>query len=211
MERSTWGGLTSTAAVNTLLGDVGASLSAEDTLIFSVVVDSIGGAGELRARGVEFGITEQASFIERDTHGGHFVLQLEPAKNGSDVTIIPQSFQDAGGQGFDVKQSSLEDGFSVTLTVDSKGYAFLLEDIVVTNGGAQNGNNTATIRGTFAGNEFLDHFSTAHYYLAAQKFNNGHLTLDVRESKIAVIPELSVSALLIGIAGMLFVLRRRRS
>lgn len=203
------GGFSSTADINTLLSAGGTSLSAEDTLIFSVVVDSIGGKGELRSRGFEFGVSEEASFVERETKGRHLVLQLEPAKHGSDVSIIPQSFQDVGGRGFDVKQASLEDGFSVTLTVNSMGYIFLLEDIVVANGGAQNGNKTATITGTFTGNEFIDNFSRAHYYLAAQKFNNGNLTLNIRESKIVTIPELSVSALIVGVTGLLFVIRRR--
>ncbi|MEP4049578.1 MAG: M60 family metallopeptidase [Luteolibacter sp.] len=171
------GGFTSTQSINTLTP---VNLAATDTVTMSATIDSIGGTGELRANGIDFGMSSAA-----DLRGGgsslNLLLGIEAANTGSDVNLVGSFVGDAD-VGFDILQSSLEDGFRITLTANSTGYRFVLTDIVV----RESGKTTAVVSGTFSGTEFVDYFSGGHFHLSAQKWNNGNLEVDLSEASIDV-------------------------
>jgi hypothetical protein len=169
------GGFSSTESMSALQGT---ALTSTNAISMSVTVDSIGGTGELRSNGITFGMTGAASFGGGGTPS--LLLGLEAASNGSDVTVA-SLFVTGGDAGFDVVQSSLEDGFSITLTADVSGYSFLLTDIV-TDGGA----TSASVEGSFSGTEFVDNFNNGFFYIAAQKWDTGNIELDISEATISV-------------------------
>ncbi|MEP4077268.1 hypothetical protein [Haloferula sp.] len=162
------GGFASTSDINTLNGS---ALTAADTVTIKVTVDSLT-VGNLRANGVEFGMASAVGFRPANS----LLIGMAGSNNGSDVRIVAGSFQDAGTLEFNSSQADIIDGFSITLTANAAGYTFFLEDILVagsTNPAYSNGDTTATISGTFSGTEFLDNFSTGHFYSAVQQQTAG--------------------------------------
>jgi hypothetical protein len=155
-----------------------ADLTSNHEVVIKETIDSITGAS-LRANGITFGLAGAQAF---GGGTGNLLLGIEAANNGSDVLIINSSFQDAGLAGFDITESSLYDGFSITLTADQSGYTFLLADIIVTGSGA----TSATVSGSFAGTEFVDNFGTGYFYTAAQKYDDGDMTIDYSEASIVI-------------------------
>lgn len=146
-----------------------------------MTVDSI--SATLRSNGVEFGLSDTAAF--RGGSAANLLLGMAGSNAGSDVRITA-SFQDDGSLDFNSNMAAIQDGFSITLTANAAGYSFTLSDILVagsTNALYTDGATTATIAGTFAGTEFLDNFSTGHFYTAFQQFG-GTMVADISSASI---------------------------
>lgn len=176
------GGFSSMESMSTLLGT---ALDATDAVALTLTVDSIGGSGELRANGIFFGMAGAAALT-----GGRapsLLLQIEAGNNGSDVAVS-SSFTTGGDAGFNALQSSLEDGFSITLTANRSGYQFELSDIVTDSGAT-----SSSVEGTFGGTEFVDHFNGGRFYFSAQKWNNGNIELDISKASVEEVPFVEIS------------------
>lgn len=171
------GGFGSTENMSSLLGT---SLHSSNEVTIRVTVDSIGGVGELRSNGFSFGMGGAPVFYGGGTHS--LFMAIAADNSGAGVSLY-STFLTGGATGLAVSQSSLEDGFGITLTANSRGYRFELTDIVVNGSGA----TTAEVQGSFFGTEFVDHFNQGHFYLSAQKWNTGNVVLDVSEASMAVV------------------------
>ncbi|MDF7809282.1 Ig-like domain-containing protein, partial [Pontiellaceae bacterium B12219] len=167
-------GFASTSDINTLNGT---ALTAADTVILKVAVEDLDGT--IRANGVNFGMSSDVNFVVPTESGTSLLIGAEAANNGSDI-LIAGSFQDSGNTGFKASDAELYNGFTMTLTADVTGYTFVLDSV-----GAA---DPVTVSGTFAGSEFLDYFSTGHFYYAAQQFNTGSpLVSTISEASISIV------------------------
>ncbi|MGJ8641999.1 MAG: PEP-CTERM sorting domain-containing protein [Luteolibacter sp.] len=209
-------GFASTSNIDTLIG--GGGLTAADTVTMSVTVDSISGA-QFRSNGYEFGLSESASFRPAT---GSFLLGMAASNSGSDVRFMSKfGSTDVNGDGsldWNSNQDAILDGFTITLTADVVGYSFFIEGILVagsTNADYTDGDTTATISGNWAGTEFLDNFGGGHLYTAVQQrtgqTEGDNMITDYSAATIdvTVVPEPS-SAALLGLAGLVLILRRRK-
>jgi hypothetical protein len=184
-------GIASTENINTLNGT---ALTADDTVILKVTVDSI--SGDLRSQGVIFGMFSSNSVPNADTG---LIIGTEMGNIGNDINIR-SSFQDIGATGDKSSNAEIYNGFSITLTANVDGYSFVLDSI---------GDTTPiTVNGTFSGTEFVDNFGTGHFNYSAQKFNTGAVTTTISEATITVIPEPATLGLVVAMGGSLLWVRR---
>ncbi|MEP2776282.1 MAG: PEP-CTERM sorting domain-containing protein [Luteolibacter sp.] len=193
-------GIASMSSINTLLGDASmAALTSADTVTFTATITGI--TGDIRANGIEFGMSPTATGFRPDDH----LLYGLKAQN-NDNTIVDNAFVDGGSSaGASATEGSIKDGFNITLTANNAGYTFFLSGI-----DAGGGVTTITKSGGFTGTQFVDNFANGHYYLAIQRFNTAPDTvMNISEASIAVVPEPS-SLTLLGFGLTALLVRRRR-
>ncbi|MDB0068613.1 PEP-CTERM sorting domain-containing protein [Akkermansiaceae bacterium] len=196
-------GLASSQDIDTLMGGLG--LVSTDTVTMTMTVSSTTGANDLKANGIEFGMSSDGTSFRP---AGNLLLQIDADNDNSGMAINGITSLTINAAGWAVTEASLADGFTVTLVADSAGFNFTLTDI------QEFGNltNTTLIFGsTFAGTEFIDNFGGGHLYYARQG-SNGTVDVNLSEFSIDVtsaIPEPSTALLsFLGFAGLL---RRRRA
>lgn len=165
------------ASTNDINSMSGTALTDADTVVFKASISGITG-GDVRANAVEFGMSPDGTgFRPVDS----LIYSMQAANN---LHKFQNSFQDAGTLTARSSEDSMKDGFDITLVVDKDGYTFFINDII----NSADGDATTIIQsGTFAGTEFLDHFSTGHFYMAAQKWNTGEVVMNVSEAYVAVL------------------------
>ncbi|MDP0492390.1 MAG: hypothetical protein Q7Q71_15185 [Verrucomicrobiota bacterium JB023] len=173
------GGFASLDTINTLLGT---PLTDSDTVTIQFTVDSVGGAGELRSRGIELGLSSSPTIDGNDpVSTNNLILGFSGAANGSNYDL--QNSIETLGLGDFITNASAIDGFTVTLTADSSGYVIESTGAVLTNSGEE----PAALTGTFSPGQFTDLFGNGHLYLNVQQ-RNGGVTLEISEASIDVTP-----------------------
>lgn len=192
-------GFSSTDNINTLNGT---PITDSDTVTLTISVASFS-VGALRANGVSFGLDNDAAAVISIDDAGDNIIRLEASNAGGDIfNFLDGSSIDTG---FTSTTAELTNGFTATLVADVDGFTYTLESV---------GNTSPlTVSGSFSGTEFVDTVGSAHFSFSQQQFNaanNGvNLLSNITEARIEVIPEPSSTALL-GLAGLAFIMRRRK-
>ena len=175
------GGFGSTDDIDTLKGS---ALLDTDTLIISLTVDSVSqtGTSELRSRGIQFGMAETIALDGGTTSPNSLILGFGGGGNSGPVDVIVGTGANSTevAPAFTIEPSSVADGFEITLTANSTGYTFSYTGLTASSG------TLADVTGTFAPGEFVSNFGAGHFYLLAQKRNQGTTTLDISEARISI-------------------------
>ncbi|MDB4507170.1 PEP-CTERM sorting domain-containing protein [Akkermansiaceae bacterium] len=206
-------GLASSQDIDTLMGGLG--LVSTDTVTMTMTVSSTTGANNLRANGIEFGMSPNGTAFRPTNASGdpgiNLIFQIDADNDDSGMALGNITSGDGtllNAAGWAVTEASLADGFTMTLVADSAGFNFTLTDIQEFGNLT---NTTLTFGSTFAGTEFIDNFGGGHLYYARQG-SNGTVDVNLSEFSIDVtsaIPEPSTALLsFLGFAGLL---RRRRA
>ena len=189
------GGIASQQDIDTLLGRL---LLDTETVILSLTVDGM--TGDLQANGYEFGISPDGTGFRP---AGHLVFQLRA--NGQTSKVSPGALVDGDSPAtFNLGETSIEDGFSGTLTANAQGYTFDFTGVNVASG-----TGPTSFSGTFANaTQFRNLFGSGHFYTTAQK-NANPMTVTISTATIQVIPEPgTMGLLLLGAAGLARRLKR---
>lgn len=194
-------GLASNDDIDTLLGR---GLVATDMVTMMMTISSTD--QNLRANGIEFGMSPNGTGFRPV---GNLLFQIDDAGAPSGIAINGITSDVVNIAGWAVTESSLVNGFTITMVADSAGFNFTLTDIQEVGNLT---NTTISYGNTFAGTEFIDNFGGGHLYYAVQGSNGGgdvnisELSIDVTSASI---PEPSTALLsFLGFAGLL---RRRRA
>ena len=195
-------GLASNDDINTLKGS---PLLATDTVTMTLTISSTVGANNLRANGIEFGMSSDGTGFRPDPN---LIFQIDADQDASGMALNNFVGLGLNAAVWAVTEASLADGFTVTLVADSAGFNFTLTDII---DAGDAGITTRSFGSTFAGTEFIDNFGTGHIYYTRQG-SNGTVDVNISEFSIDVtpVPE-SSSFALFGLSGLGLLLRRRRA
>ena len=194
-------GLASSQDIDTLMGGLG--LVSTDTVTMTMTVSSTTGANNLRANGIEFGMSPNGTGFRPNDN---LLLQIDADNDNSGMAINGITTLTLNAAGWAVTEASLADGFTVSLVADSAGFNFTLSDIAEVGGS----NTTLAFGGTFAGTEFIDNFGGGHLYYARQG-SNGTADVNLSEFSIDVTPIPEPSTALLSFLGFAGLLRRRRA
>ncbi|MBK1855612.1 PEP-CTERM sorting domain-containing protein [Verrucomicrobiaceae bacterium 5K15] len=196
-------GIASNDDINTLKGS---ALLATDTVTMKMIVTNTTGVNNLRANGIEFGMSPNGTGFRP---AENLIFQIDADNDDSGMAI--DNFYDPdltlNVAGWAVTEASLADGFTVTLVADSDGFTFTLFDIEEV---GNLSNTTLSYSNTFTGSQFVDNFGGGHMYYTRQG-TAGEVDVNISEFSIDVtpIPEPSAAGLL-GLSGLALILRRRR-
>lgn len=191
--------------INTLNGS---ALVATDVVTMQLTVSSITGANDITGNGIEFGISPNGTGFRPSN-----TLMLRLPQNG---TTAGMSLNNVLGLATNVAgwapvESSLVDGFGITLVADNSGFIFTLTDIQEVGNIT---NTTLSYSSTFTGTQFVDNFGGGHIYFTRQGgalVAGSEVDVNISEFSIDVSPIPEPSAALLSFLGLAGFLRRRRA
>jgi hypothetical protein len=167
-------GFASTNDINTMSGT---PLTDADLVVFKATITGI--TGSIKANGVEFGMSPDGTSFRPDDNL-IYSMQADNNLHKFQVNVLLDPIPTINARS---SVASMEDGFDITLVANKVGYSFVINGIV----DSANANATTIVQsGTFIGDEFLDHFSGGHFYLAIQKQTTATTIMSISEAYIAV-------------------------
>lgn len=195
-------GLVSNENIDTLNGS---PLVVTDTVTLKLAVSSTTGVTNLRANGIEFGLSPEGTGFRPDAN---LIFQIDADNDTSGMALGNISALTLNAAGWAVTEASLADGFDVNLVADNSGYTFTINGIQEVGNLT---NTTLSYSNTFTENQFIDNFGGGHIYYTRQG-SNGTANVNISEFSIDVtsVPEPSTSVLL-GLLALGGMFTRRRA